>query len=498
MPEFTAETAGMGTLRLLEAVRTADWPIRFYQAGSSEMYGEVAETPQSETTPFRPRSPYAIAKVFAHWMTVQYRDAYGLHASNGILFNHESPRRGGTFVTRKVTRAIAADPRRQRGARVPRQPGRAARLGLREGVRRGDVADAPAARARRLRHRHRRDALRARAVRGRLRARRAGLGGARPDRRALLPTDRGRRAVRRCLEGASGPRLARTYQLRGARPDHARGRPARGRPRPDAVTSSVRGRSVDVLVRPPGDGHRRRRLPRAAPSSAGSRQRARRRVRAAQSPSTTFGRATASMRRWRTADPEIVIHLAAVVGGIGANRENPGRFFYENASWASSSWSSPALAGVEKFVQIGTVCSYPKFTPVPFREDDLWNGYPEETNAPYGLAKKMLLVQGQAYRAAVRLQRHPPDPRQPLRPRRQLRPGLVARDPGARSRSASMPSTTGRGSHRCLGHRDRVARVPLCRRRRRRASSSRPSATTAPSRSTSASAARSRSASSSS
>jgi GDPmannose 4,6-dehydratase len=97
----------MGTLRLLEAIRHADWPVRYYQAGSSEMFGEVVETPQRETTPFRPRSPYAIAKVFAHWMTVQYRDAYGMHASNGILFNHESPRRGGTFVTRKVTRAIA-------------------------------------------------------------------------------------------------------------------------------------------------------------------------------------------------------------------------------------------------------------------------------------------------------------------------------------------------------------------------------------------------------
>ncbi|MEO7987786.1 MAG: GDP-mannose 4,6-dehydratase [Gemmatimonadales bacterium] len=108
MPEFTAETAGMGTLRLLEAVRTADWPIRFYQAGSSEMYGKVVETPQNERTPFNPRSPYAIAKVFAHFMVVDYREAYGLHASNGILFNHESPRRGGTFVTRKVTRAVAA------------------------------------------------------------------------------------------------------------------------------------------------------------------------------------------------------------------------------------------------------------------------------------------------------------------------------------------------------------------------------------------------------
>jgi GDPmannose 4,6-dehydratase len=108
MPEFTADSAAMGALRLLEAVRTADWPIRYYQAGSSEMFGRVTETPQNESTPFHPRSPYAIAKVFAHWMTVQYRDAYGIHASNGILFNHESPRRGATFVSRKVTRAIAA------------------------------------------------------------------------------------------------------------------------------------------------------------------------------------------------------------------------------------------------------------------------------------------------------------------------------------------------------------------------------------------------------
>jgi GDP-L-fucose synthase len=96
--------------------------------------------------------------------------------------------------------------------------------------------------------------------------------------------------------------------------------------------------------------------------------------------------------------PDLVIHLAAVVGGIGANRENPGRFFYENAVMGIELMERARLAGVGKFVQIGTVCAYPKFTPVPFREDDIWNGYPEETNAPYGLAKKMLLVQGQAYR----------------------------------------------------------------------------------------------------
>jgi GDPmannose 4,6-dehydratase len=107
VPEFTADSVGMGTLRLLEAVRTADWPIRYYQAGSSEMFGSTPP-PQNESSPFHPRSPYAISKLFGHWMTIQYRDAWGLHASNGILFNHESPRRGGTFVTRKVTRGVAA------------------------------------------------------------------------------------------------------------------------------------------------------------------------------------------------------------------------------------------------------------------------------------------------------------------------------------------------------------------------------------------------------
>lgn len=95
---------------------------------------------------------------------------------------------------------------------------------------------------------------------------------------------------------------------------------------------------------------------------------------------------------------DLVIHLAAVVGGIGANRENPGRFFYENAIMGIELMEQARLAGVAKFVTIGTVCAYPKFTPVPFHEEDLWDGFPEETNAPYGLAKKMLLVQGQAYR----------------------------------------------------------------------------------------------------
>jgi GDP-L-fucose synthase len=107
---------------------------------------------------------------------------------------------------------------------------------------------------------------------------------------------------------------------------------------------------------------------------------------------------TAVLRLYKEARPDIFIHLAAVVGGIGANRANPGRFFYENAAMGLHAIEAGRIAGLEKFVCIGTVCSYPKFTPIPFREENFWNGYPEETNAPYGLAKKMLLVQLQAYR----------------------------------------------------------------------------------------------------
>jgi len=107
IPQSTGDIVGLGTLRLLEAIRQAGLvdTVRFYQASSSEMYGKVQAVPQSETTPFWPRSPYACAKVYAHWLTVNYRESYALHASNGILFNHESPRRGETFVTRKITRA---------------------------------------------------------------------------------------------------------------------------------------------------------------------------------------------------------------------------------------------------------------------------------------------------------------------------------------------------------------------------------------------------------
>lgn len=108
IPEYTGDVSGLATIRILEAIRESKVPARFYQASSSEMFGKVQEVPQTEKTPFWPRSPYAVAKVYGFWATVNYRESYGMHASNGILFNHESPRRGETFVTRKITRAVAA------------------------------------------------------------------------------------------------------------------------------------------------------------------------------------------------------------------------------------------------------------------------------------------------------------------------------------------------------------------------------------------------------
>ncbi|MCX7020237.1 MAG: GDP-mannose 4,6-dehydratase [bacterium] len=107
IPEYTGDVTGLGTIRILEAVREVGLKSKFYQASSSEMFGKVQSVPQTEKTPFYPRSPYGVAKVYAYWMTVNYRESYGMHANNGILFNHESPRRGETFVTRKITRAAA-------------------------------------------------------------------------------------------------------------------------------------------------------------------------------------------------------------------------------------------------------------------------------------------------------------------------------------------------------------------------------------------------------
>ncbi len=130
-PEYTANTDALGVLRLLETIRILglDKKTRFYQASTSELYGLVQEMPQRETTPFYPRSPYAVAKLYGYWITVNYREAYGMYACNGILFNHESPMRGATFVTRKITRALTRISVGLQKTPVPGQPGRASATG---------------------------------------------------------------------------------------------------------------------------------------------------------------------------------------------------------------------------------------------------------------------------------------------------------------------------------------------------------------------------------
>ena len=159
-PVLTGEFTAVGVTRVLEAIRLLDPKgIRFYQASSQRDVRQGAGGAAEETTPFYPRSPYGVAKVYGHCITVNYRESYGMFACSGILFNHESPRRGLEFVTRKVTDGVARIKLGLANGAAPGQPRRQARLGLRRRLRPGHVADAPAGPARRLRHRHRRDAL---------------------------------------------------------------------------------------------------------------------------------------------------------------------------------------------------------------------------------------------------------------------------------------------------------------------------------------------------
>ena len=169
----------------------------------------------------------------------------------------------------------------------------------------------------------------------------------------------------------------------------------------------------------------------------------------------------------RESRPDVVIHLAAVGRRHRREPREPGRFFYENAVMGIQLIEEGAAPGVDKFVTSGTICAYPKFTPVPFREEDLWNGYPEETNAPYGLAKKMLLVQAQAYRAAVRFQRDLPAAGEPVRPARQLRSRAASHVIPALIRKCVEAVDRGAKAIIVLGRRLAHARVPVRRGRRR-------------------------------
>ena len=213
IPEYTGEISGLGCIRVLEAMRRVGLNSRFYQASSSELYGKVVETPQTETTPFHPRSPYAAAKAYAFYITQNYREAYDMFAVNGILFNHESPRRGETFVTRKITRAATRIKLGPAGQALPWQSRCQARLGLRGRLRRGHVADAAGREARRLRHRDRRNPQRSRVSRKDVRHARSRLSGLRRARPSLRPTCGGRPPIGRRLQGEArattgSPRLA--------------------------------------------------------------------------------------------------------------------------------------------------------------------------------------------------------------------------------------------------------------------------------------------------
>ena len=149
VPEYVADADGIGTLRLLEAIRILglEKKTRIYQASTSELYGKVQEVPQTEKTPFYPRSPYAVAKMYAYWITVNYREAYGMFASNGILFNHESPIRGETFVTRKITRAVSRIALGLQDKFYLRKPRFKKRLGSCQGLRSNDVDDSSSRRS---------------------------------------------------------------------------------------------------------------------------------------------------------------------------------------------------------------------------------------------------------------------------------------------------------------------------------------------------------------
>ena len=405
----------VGTLNLLQSIVDKGLELeKFDTAGTSEEYGNVREDVAHhhdfdddgglilhERSPINPKSIYATAKVAADFLTMNYHDAFGLPGVVTRMFNNYGPRQNPRYVTGTIiTQALDARGDRARRLEPLRDfcfctdgvrghltvaakgiPGDVYVYGQGEnismaGLGRPDPADRRGARLL------------------------AGDDASRHDAEALPPGLERRDGAARRPREAERARPAGSRRCRGRRASaddplvRREPRPL-DRPRRLAARTGAADAAARDVVR--GARHRRRRLPRLAPRRAARGRRPRRRRRAAAPTTTSRDRTTpraCSPRR----EPELVFHLAAEVGGIGANRANPGRYWYANLMMGAHVLEQARLHGRRKLVIAGTVCAYPKFAPVPFHEDDLWNGYPEETNAPYGVAKKALLVGAQAYR----------------------------------------------------------------------------------------------------
>ena len=418
-PEYTADSDALGVLRILEAIRILglEKKTRFYQASTSELYGKVQETPQTETTPFYPRSPYAVAKLYGYWITVNYREAYGLYACNGILFNHESPIRGETFVTRKITRALARiklglqdclylgnlDAKRDWGH--ARDYVEAMWLMLQQDepedfvIATGEqysVRDFVNVAARELGMAIRWEGSGVEEkgywlspspmAKGRPERGRAGHRSRRPP---LLPSHRSRNPAGRCPQSPGKTRLATENLLRRARrgdgarrPESCRARPAREAPRLSG--SEPPGVNMDRSARIYVAGHR---------GLVGS---ALMRVLAAKGYTNLITRThveldltdQAAVREFFEKErPEYVFLAAAKVGGILANNTYPAEFIRDNLAIQTHVIHEAWRVGVKRLLFLGSSCIYPRDCPQPIREEYLLTGPLEPTNRPYALAK---------------------------------------------------------------------------------------------------------------
>ena len=407
IPEYTANVTGLGALRILDAIKETGIKTKFYQASSSEMYGKVLETPQNEETPFYPRSPYGCAKVFAFNITKNYRESYGLFACNGILFNHESGRRGETFVTRKITMGLANILAKKQDKIY---------LGNLEAKR--DWGFAP-------------DFVEAMWLM---------LQQSEPDDYVIATGET--HTIKDFLDEAFGlvglawknyigidPKYYRPAEVEILQGDASKAKEKLGW-EPKTKFKELVKIMVESDLQKAGLDQSKYLQPTIENKNFYFSQNFTSQTLADKKILLTGGAGFLGsfvteklqaagvskenivipqfpefdLRDKKTcedlvAGKDLVIHLAAKVGGIGYNRENPATLYFDNLIMGAQLMEAARQARVEKFVAVGTICAYPKFTPVPFKEEDLWNGYPEETNAPYGLAKKMMLVQAQAYRA---------------------------------------------------------------------------------------------------